>query len=515
MPPRVGRGGAGDAGVVDDVGIAQMRALIEVRLSSPVYPSLARGAPSLRPTRPPDAHVGTPVALRRPTSATATRSARPFARSTTRGRPSTTVSATSSPRRGAPFARFVEQLARLRDLLRRARAPRRPSPPTSSRVDGRSASPSRAASLAVAAYLNDAANAREAVETRAHLHRVDRDNAARLADDHRRRVDETVALSSAMANVESKLLRWRANVAEGLRVAARTAAPRARIRIRTRTDAGRDPKTTAPKARPSGKRPKAGTVSARTSETSRAGNWRRRRTRRSHESSTRNARRRRRAKPSSRGRRRRRRGRHARDAGRFLAEAREKAFASRGGSVDWSADPRGARDEPPLEPPLDILEANGVNRVARALEAARAMVEGGEGFRGNDSERAEGAEAERRRQSRKRRETRGGLLVMEEDDERDEDGGDERRRRTGDGTRVESRHQSRDGVERRRVSSSGTSGASSSAAFRGRRRDDRRSVVDWIEDEDEERGDLLESSLRAELGTGTGTGGGPASGGAE
>ena len=167
---------------------------------SPVYPSLARGAPSLRPTRPPDAHVGTPVALRRPTSATATRSARPFARSTTRGRPSTTVSATSSPRRSAPS----------RDSRRTARAP--PRPPPRARDAPAPVTPDLLArrwaqrvalargELAVAAYLNDAANAREAVETRAHLHRVDRDNAARLADDHRRRVDETVALSP---------LRWR------------------------------------------------------------------------------------------------------------------------------------------------------------------------------------------------------------------------------------------------------------------------------------------------------------------
>ena len=294
MPPRVGRGGASDA-AVDDVGIAQMRALIEVRLSSPFYPSLARGAPSLRPTRPPDAHSGTPVALRRPTSATATRSARPFARSTTRGHPSTTVSATSSPRRSAPFARFTPNSSRASATSSVARAtPRRPSPPTSSRVDGRSASPSRARELRRRRVpQRRRERAREAVETRAHLHRVDRDNAARLADDHRRRVPaKPSALSSAMANVESKLLRWRANVAEGLRVAARTAAPRARTRIRTRTDAGRGPEddgVEGPSALSS--TPKRGTVSARTSETSRAGNWRRRRTRRSIESSTRNARR--------------------------------------------------------------------------------------------------------------------------------------------------------------------------------------------------------------------------------
>ena len=264
MPPRVGRGGAGDAGVVDDVGIAQMRALIEVRLTSPVYPSLARGAPSLRPTRPPDARVGTPVALRRPTSATATRSARPFARSTTRGRPSTTVSATSSPRRSAPFARFTSNSSRASATSSVARdAPAPVTPDLLARRWAQRVALARG-ELAVAAYLNDAANAREAVETRAHLHRVDRDNAARLADDHRRRVDETVALSSAMANVESKLLRWRANVAEGLRVAARTAAPRARIRVRTRTDAGRDPKTTTSKA-------SSKTANARNGEPSRRG----------------------------------------------------------------------------------------------------------------------------------------------------------------------------------------------------------------------------------------------------
>lgn len=313
-----------------------------------------------------------------------------------------------------------------------------------------------------------------------------------------------------MANVESKLLRWRANVAEGLRVAARTAAPRARTRVRTRTDAGRDPKTTTSKASSALSNARNGNrlgedvgdftrgklASATNATIARVLDAKREATAACETIVAR-------SKDAA--------ARSTRATRVFLAEAREKAFASRGGSVDWSADPRGARDEPPLEPPLDILEANGVNRVARALEAARAMVEGGEGFRGDDSERAESAaEAERQRQSRKRRETRGGLLVMEEDDERDEDGGDERRGvAPGDGTRVGNEHQSRDGVERRRVSSSGTSGASSSAAFRGRRRDDRRSVVDWIEDEDEERGDLLES-LRAELGTGTGTGTRPA-----
>ena len=308
-----------------------------------------------------------------------------------------------------------------------------------------------------------------------------------------------------MANVESKLLRWRANVAEGVRVAARTAAPRARTRVRTRTDAGRDPKTTTSKA-PSktgnarngnrlgedvGDFTRGKLASATNATIARVLDAKREATTACETIVAR-------SKDAA--------ARSTRATRVFLAEAREKAFASRGGSVDWSADPRGAREEPPLEPPLDILEANGVNRVARALEAARAMVEGGEGFRGDDSERAEAAaEAERQRQSRKRRETRGGLLVMEEDDESDEDGGDERRGvAPGDGTRVGNEHHSRDGVERRRVSSSGTSGASSSAASRGRRRDDRRSVVDWIEDEDEERGDLLES-LRAELGTGTGT----------
>ena len=49
MPPRVGRGGAAGAGGVDDVGVAQMRALIDVRLSFPGPPTF----PSRRPVPPP------------------------------------------------------------------------------------------------------------------------------------------------------------------------------------------------------------------------------------------------------------------------------------------------------------------------------------------------------------------------------------------------------------------------------------------------------------------------------
>jgi hypothetical protein len=504
MPPRVGRGGGGGGGGgVDDVGVAQMRALIDVRPPFPGPPTSPCGVPSPSPLVRSDAPVGTPrpIAQAHLRDGDAEReNLRAFHAAWSSAHDGFRVVVAAQER--ALRALHADQLARLRDLLRRARdAPAPITPDLLARRWAQRVALARG-ELAVAAYLDDAANAREAAETRAHLHRVDRDNAARLADDHRRRVDETVALSSAAANVEAKLLRWRANIAEGLRVAARTAPPRVRTRTRTRTDARRDPTTTTTRTTTTRTVTSVGTrrdgdvvdvtrgklASATDATFARVADAEREATAacgvivaRSKEAAARSTR-------ATRA---------------FLSEARERASASRGGVVDWSDDPRGVRGEPPL----DILEANGVDRVARALDAARVAVEGGEGFQGDESERAAAAaEAERRRRSGRRRETRGGLLVMEEDEE-DDEGGEGRGVAPedgfpgGDGDGDESRDgASRD--ERRRVSSSRASAAADSAASRRRRRDHLRSAVDWVEDEDEERGDLRES-FRAELGTGT------------